>query len=122
LHENSTRHIARKPLAVATAALLAFGMAFALGATPAAAMPLSVNQAALQEAVPDNVVDVHRRYRGSRSGHAIAGLALGIIGTVIAERQYRKYHRRHYHHHYYHPHYYYGPPSCIRRHGVVYCR
>jgi len=119
---------AHKPLALGVAAAIALGGAFALGATaPAGAAPISVSQSAVKEAVPDNVIDVRRRYRGHRGGHAVAGLALGIIGAAIAAHQYDRYHRRQYQHqyyqpHYYQPHHYYGPPSCIRRHGAVYCR
>jgi hypothetical protein len=103
------------------AAAISLSGAFALGATgPAQAAPLSVNALALKEAAPENVVDVRRRRH--YGGHAVAGLALGIIGAVIAHQAYkdsRRYHR----HHYYQPHgYYYGPPSCIRKYGAVYCR
>jgi hypothetical protein len=114
-----------RSLAMGVAAAISLGGAFALGATgPAQAAPLSVNALALKEAAPENVVDVHRRSRRSRryGGHAFAGLALGVIGAVIAHQAYkdsRRYRRQHY----YQPYgYYYGPPSCIRKYGAVYCR
>lgn len=112
----------KRSLAIGVAAAISLGGAFALGATgPAQAAPLSVNAMALKEAAPENVVDVRRRWRRHRSGHAFAGLALGVIGAVIAHQAYRDS-RRYRRHHYYQPYGYYGPPACIRRHGVVYCR
>lgn len=115
--------VRKKSLAIGVAAALSLGGAFALGATaPTHAAPLSVNALALTEAAPENVTEVRRRWRRSRSGHAIAGLALGIIGTAIAAHQYDRYHRKRYRRHYYQPYGYYGPPPCIRRHGAVYCR
>jgi hypothetical protein len=110
-----------RSLAMAVAAVVSLGGAFALCATsPSQAAPLSVNALALKEATPDHVVDVRRRGR-HYGGHAFAGLALGVIGAVIAHQAYkdsRRYHRRHH----YQPYGYYGPPSCIRRHGAWYCR
>ena len=110
-----------RSLAIGVAAAISLGGAFALGATsPAQAAPLSVNALALKEAAPENVIDVHRRSR-RYGGHAFAGLALGVIGAVIAHQAYkdsRRYRRRHY----YQPYGYYGPPSCIRKYGAVYCR
>jgi hypothetical protein len=116
---------ARKPVAVAVAAAIALSGAFALGSTATVnAAPLSVSQTAVKEAAPDNVTNVHRRHR-HYGGHAVAGLALGIIGAAIAHKAYRRHHRHH-HHYGYHPHYYgggyYGSPGCIRRHGAWYCR
>lgn len=112
---------ARKPVAAAVAAVVALGGAFALGSTtPVNAAPFAISQTAVKEAAPDNVIDVRRRHR-HYGGHAVAGLALGIIGAAIAHKAYRRHHRHHYHHGY-HPHYYYGAPSCIRRHGAWYCR
>jgi hypothetical protein len=109
-----------RSLAIGVAAAISLGGAVALGATgPAQAAPLSVNALALKEAAPENVVDVRRRrYYG---GHAVAGLALGIIGAVIAHQAYKDS-RRYRRHHYYQPYGYYGPPSCIRKYGAVYCR
>ena len=94
---------ARTPLALGAAAAISLAGTLALGvATPADAAPLSISQTAVKEAAPDNVIDVgRRRYR---SGHAIAGLALGIIGTALAYKHYRDHHRHH--HHYYHGGYY----------------
>jgi hypothetical protein len=114
---------ARRPVAVAVAAAIALSGAFALGSTASVnAAPFSVSQAAVKEAAPDNVTNVHRRHR-HYGGHAVAGLALGIIGAAIAHKAYKRHYR---HHHYgYHPHYYggyYGAPGCIRRHGAWYCR
>lgn len=84
------------------AAAIALSGAFALGTTaPASAAPLSISQTAVKEAAPDNVIDVRRRHR-HYGGHAVAGLALGIIGAAIAHRHYKRHHRRHYH---YYPHY-----------------
>jgi hypothetical protein len=111
-----------RSLAIAVAATMTLSGAFALGATsPTQAAPLSVNAAALTDAVPENVIDVRRRGRRHYGGHAIAGLALGVIGAVIAHQAYKD-HRRHRRHHYYQPYGYYGPPSCIRKYGAVYCR
>jgi len=111
-----------RSLAIGVAAAISLSSAFAIGAAnPSQAAPLSVNALALKEAAPENVIDVHRRrYRGS---HAFAGLALGVIGAVIAHKAYKDS-RRHRRHYYYHQQYgyYYGAPSCIRRHGLVYCR
>ena len=114
---------ARKPAAVSVAAAIALTSVFALGSTaPVNAAPLSISQTAVKEAAPDNVIDVRRRHR-HYGGHAIAGLALGIIGAAIAHQAYKRHHRHHYHHHYgYAPYGYYGAPSCIRRHGAWYCR
>src|SRR5690606_39908829 len=96
---------ARKPVAAAVAAAVALGGAFALGSTvPVNAAPFAVSQTAVKEAAPDNVIDVRRRHR-HRSGAAVAGLALGIIGSALAYQHYRD-HRRHYHRHYYHGGYY----------------
>lgn len=115
---------ARKPVVAAVATAIALGGAFALGSTaPASAAPLAVSHTAVKEAAPDNVIDVRRRHRHRHwhGGHAVAGLALGVIGAAIAHKAYRRHHRHHYHRGYYHPHYY-GAPSCIRRHGAWYCR
>jgi len=88
-----------------------------LGA-PAVAAPLSMNAAALTEAAPSDVIDVRRRWHRHRRGAAVAGLALGVIGGIIAHEAYR----RHYHYGY-SPYYYYEPyPQCIRRYGRLYCR
>ena len=109
-----------RSLAIGVAAAISLGGAFALGATsPSQAAPLSVNALALKEAAPENVIDVHRRryYRN----HAVAGLALGVIGAVIAHKIYKD-RRRHYQRHYYQPYGYYGSPSCIRQYGAIYCR
>ncbi|MEX2127777.1 MAG: hypothetical protein WD871_05985 [Xanthobacteraceae bacterium] len=106
----------KKPLAIGVAAAIALGSTFSIGApSPASAMPLGTNALAVKESAPSDVIDVHRwrRHRGA----AFAGLALGVIGAIIAHDAYRRHHRRH---HYYYG--YYGPPPCIRRHGVVYCR
>jgi hypothetical protein len=112
----------KRSLAIGVAATIALGGAFALGATsPVQAAPLSVNAIALKDAAPANVIDVRRRSRRHYGGHAIAGLALGVIGAVIAHQAYKD-HRRHRRHHYYQPYGYYGPPSCIRKYGAVYCR
>jgi hypothetical protein len=101
----NTGNRARKPIAVGIAAVIALSGAFALGTTaPVNAAPLSISQTAVKEAAPDNVIDVRRRRY--RSGHAIAGLALGIIGTALAYKYHRDYHRHHYHRHYYHGGYY----------------
>ena len=111
-----------RSLAIGVAAAISLGSAFAIGAAnPSQAAPLSVNALALKEAAPENVIDVHRRrYRGS---HAFAGLALGVIGAVIAHKAYKDSRRYRRHHYYHRPYgYYYGAPSCIRRHGLVYCR
>ncbi|MCC6946250.1 MAG: hypothetical protein IT539_00650 [Bradyrhizobiaceae bacterium] len=87
-----------------------------LGA-PAMAAPLSMNAAALTEAAPSDVIEVRRRHR-HRSGAIVAGLALGVIGSIIAHEAYRRHYRRHYY-----PYGYYEPyPRCIRRHGAWYCR
>lgn len=108
----------RKPLAIGVAAAIALGSISSIGVPgPAVAAPVNSSALALKEAVPDNVVDVHKRWRRHR-GAAVAGLALGIIGSIIAREAYRKRHRRHY---YYEP-YPYAYPHCIRRHGLVYCR
>jgi hypothetical protein len=110
-----------RSLAIGVAASIAFGGAFAVGATsPAQAAPLSINAIALKDAAPGNVIDVHKRYR-RYGGHAVAGLALGVIGAVIAHQAYKDS-RRYRRHHYYQPYGYYGPPSCIRKYGAVYCR
>jgi hypothetical protein len=112
---------ARTPLAIGLAAALTLGGVFGGGNNTASAAPLSLTQMAANDAVPDNVVEVGRRHR---SGHAIAGLALGIISAAIIAHEYKRYHRRYdrRYYHSYHPHYYYGPPSCIRKYGAVYCR
>jgi hypothetical protein len=112
----------KKSLAIAIAATITLGGAFALGATsPSQAAPLSVNAMALKDAAPGNVIDVRRRGRRYYGGHAVAGLALGVIGAVIAHQIYKDQ-RRHYRNHYQPYGYYYGPPSCIRKYGAVYCR
>jgi hypothetical protein len=112
----------RKPIAIGLAAAIALGSGIASW-TPssASAAPLASNQLAVKEAAPDDVIDV-RRWRRHHSGAAFAGLALGVIGAIIAHEAYRRHHRRHY---YYAPHGYYGyygAPACIRRHGLLYCR
>jgi hypothetical protein len=117
----NTNSNARKPVAIGIAAAIALSGAFALGTTaPASAAPFSVSQAAVKEAAPENVIDVRRRHRHWHGGHAVAGLALGIIGAAIAHKAYRRHHRHHYHPYYYGG--YYGAPGCIRRHGAWYCR
>lgn len=109
----------RKPIALGVAAAIALGSALSVGApAPVAAAPVSTSTVAVKEAAPDDVINVHRRWR-RHSGAAFAGLALGVIGAIIAHEAYRKRHRRHYH---YAPYGYYYPPACIRRHGVLYCR
>jgi hypothetical protein len=119
--ESSMSTMTNRSLAMGVAAAISLGGSFALGATgPAQAAPLSVNALALKEAAPKNVVDVHRRSR-RYGGHAFAGLALGVIGAVIAHQAYKDS-RRYRRHHYYQPYGYYGPPSCIRKYGAVYCR
>jgi hypothetical protein len=97
-----------------TAAAIALASMLALGATaPASAAPLSVGQTAVKEAAPDGVIDVRRRRH--RSGHAAAGLALGIIGGALAHQHYRHHHRHYYHGGYYpHSRYRYG---CDRVHN-----
>lgn len=111
----------KKPLAVFVAAAVAVSWAVTIGIPgPAAAAPLATNALALKEAAPSDVIEVHRRYRRHRDGAIIAGMALGIIGAVIAHQEYkrhRKYYRRHYYYDYYDPY-----PPCIRRHGRLYCR
>lgn len=107
----------RRPLAIGVAAAIALGSTFSIGvSSPAAAAPVNSSTLALKEAAADHVIDVHKRWR-RHSGAAVAGLALGVIGSIIAHEAYRKRHRRHYH--YYEP---YPYPRCIRRHGLVYCR
>lgn len=110
----NTGNRARKPIAVGVAAAIALSGAFAFGtAVPVSAAPLSISQTAVKEAAPDNVIDVGRRHRHWH-GHAIAGLALGIIGAAIAHRHYKRHHR---HYYYYHPHaYHYGFHHHHRRH------
>lgn len=106
----------RKPIALSLAAAIAVGSGFVPGSYGTAnAAPLSTNALALKEAAPSDVIDV-RRWRRHRSGAAFAGVALGIIGGVIAARQYDRYHRRHYG--YYEPNYYYGgyAPRAYRHH------
>jgi hypothetical protein len=107
----------RKPIAVALAGAIALGGGIAAMPGAASAAPLISNQLAVKEAAPSDVIDV-RRWRRHR-GAAIAGLALGVIGAIIAHDAYRRHHRRHY---YYQPYGYYYAPACIRRHGLVYCR
>jgi lipid-binding SYLF domain-containing protein len=107
----------KKPLAIGVAAAIALGSTFSIGASsPANAMPLGLNALAVKDAAQSDVIDVH--WRRHRRGAAFAGLALGVIGAIIAHDAYRRHHRRHY----YGSYGYYGPPPCIRRHGVVYCR
>jgi hypothetical protein len=122
--EESIMGTTNRSLAIGVAAAISLGSAFALGATsPSQAAPLSINALALKEAAPENVIDArYRGYRGYRGSHAFAGLALGVVGAVIAHQAYR--HHYHQPYGYYHqPYgYYYGAPSCIRRHGLVYCR
>jgi hypothetical protein len=97
----------RKPVAIGLAAAIALGSVFVPGTTGTAnAAPLSTNAQALKEAAPSDVIDV-RRWRRHRSGAAIAGLALGIIGAAVLAREYDRRHRRHYDH-YYGPSYSYG--------------
>jgi hypothetical protein len=121
---SNTINTACKPVAMGVAAVIALSGAFTVGTTASvSAAPLSIGQTVVRDAVPDNVTNVHRRHR-HYGGHAVAGLALGIIGAAIAHKAYKRYHR---HHHYYGggPYYsygYYGAPSCIRRHGAWYCR
>jgi hypothetical protein len=107
--------ITRKPTAILAAAGIALS-ALSIGPTPVLAAPVSSNSLALKEAVPDDVVPVHRRWRRN-DGAFVAALALGVIGAVIAHKEYKR-HRRHHYYHYG----YYGAPSCIRRHGAWYCR
>ncbi len=96
----------RKPVAIGLAAALALGSVFVPGVTGTAnAAPLSTNALALKEAAPSDVVDV-RRWRRNH-GAAVAGLALGIIGSALIAREYDRRHRRHYES-YYAPNYYYG--------------
>ena len=116
--------VRKKTIALGAASVIALGGALALGATnPASAAPIGANALALKEAAPSNVVDVrkrrgrrghwggHRRWRGHsgwrghRRGHAIAGLALGIIGAGIASNYYGYpygygYYPRHRYYHY----------------------
>jgi hypothetical protein len=97
----------RKPVAIGLAAAIALGSAFVPGTSGTAnAAPLSTNAQALKEAAPSEVIDV-RRWRRHHSGAAVAGLALGIIGSAIIAREYDRRHRRHYES-YYAPNYYYG--------------
>ena len=108
----------RKPLAIGVAAAISLGSIFSVGvSSPAVAAPVNSSTLALKEAAPDNVIDVHRRWRRHR-GAAVAGLALGIIGAIIAREAYRD-RRRHY---YYYDPYPYPYRRCIRRYGAVYCR
>jgi hypothetical protein len=105
----------RTPIALALGGAIAMASAAPLGA-PAVAAPLSMNASVVKDATPDDVINVHRRHGGA----VVAGLALGIIGAVIAHEAYRRHHRRYY---YDYPYYYYEPyPRCIRRHGLLYCR
>jgi hypothetical protein len=111
-------HITRKTIAAIVAAGIALGTALPIG-TPALAAPVSSNSLALKEAVPDDVVPVHRRWRGHH-GAAFAALALGVIGAAIAHHEYKRYRRHHYYDYGYYG--YYAYPPCIRRHGILYCR
>ena len=118
MRTGNTGNRVRKPIALGVAATIALSGAFALGTTaPVNAAPLSISQTAVKEAAPDNVIDVRRR---RYHGHAIAGLALGIIGTALAYKHYR-HHRRHHHHYYhggYYPHYgYHGGCYMLRSHN-----
>jgi len=83
----------QKMLATGLVAAIALGANFVGGATgTASAAPLSINSPSLKEAVPNDVIDVRRRwYRGYGGGAAVAGLALGIMGAAIAARQYDRY-------------------------------
>jgi hypothetical protein len=109
------RTFMKTPIAIVLGGAIAMAAAVPLGA-PAGAAPLSMNASVVKEAAPDDVINVHRRYR--RNGAIVAGLALGIIGAVIAHQEYKRYRRYHdYHYYYYEPY-----PRCIRRHGLVYCR
>jgi len=104
-----------KTVSVGVAAAIALGGAFALGAaTQVDAAPLSISQSAVKEAAPDNVIDIRRRRY--HSGHAVAGLALGIIGSAIAHQHYRDRYRHRYYHGGYYPHYGYGY-GCYRVHN-----
>lgn len=112
------RTFLKTPIALALGGAIAVSSVVPLGA-PAVAAPLSMNAAALTEAAPNDVINVHRRYRRHRDGAIIAGLALGVIGAVLAHKHYKRYHRYHYGH--YGP-YYHAYPRCIRKYGDWWCR
>lgn len=119
---NITNTVRTKTIAIGAASFLALGGALTLGATsPASAAPIGANAIALNEAAPANVIDVRRRGRrghrwhGHRHGggwgrHAVAGLALGIIGAGVASHYYGGYPYGYGHYGYYprHRYYHYG--------------
>lgn len=84
----------RKSIAIGLAAAITLGSGAAVGSAIAA--PLAANQLAVKDAASSDVVDVH--YRRHRNGAAFAALAIGVIGAVIAHREYKRYRKRH---HYY---------------------
>jgi hypothetical protein len=87
-----------KPLAVGLAAAIALGSGIATSMSGSAnAAPLAANQLAVKDAATDNVINVGRRHRGSA---AFAGLALGVIGAIIAHEVYRKHRNRQRDHYY----------------------
>ena len=98
--------LSSKPIAAGLTVAITLGAALAPGGTANAAL-LSSNALAVKDAVPNNVIDVHRRYYrgyGWGGGAAVAGLALGFMGAAIASRHYG------YGPYYgYGPHYGYGP-------------
>jgi hypothetical protein len=102
-----------------TKTMLALGVAATVLAgamNPSIAAPLATNNAAVKEAVPSDVTEV-RRWRGRH----IAGALIGLGALALIYEGSRRHHR----HHYYDPYYSYGygyGPSCIRRHGYLYCR
>jgi hypothetical protein len=110
--------ITKKSLAMAVAGAVALGSVAVSVPSPAIAAPVSSNTIALKEAVPDDVIQVHRRYRGSRDAAVFAALALGALSAYIAHKEYKRYRKRHKYYHYG----YYGRPDCIGYHGRLYCR
>lgn len=118
-----TNTLRKKTVALGAASVIALAGALALGATnSASAAPIGSNALALKEAAPSNVEDVrrrgrggwhrghrgwrgHRGHRGWRGNHAVAGLALGIIGAGVASHYWGHYPYGYYPHHRYH---YYG--------------
>ena len=69
-----------KPIALGLAAAIAISSIAPVATGTANAAPLSTSALSLQEAVPNDVIDVRRYYRGYGwgGGAAVAGLALGF--------------------------------------------